>query len=138
MYNIVKNVITQSTFELKDIFKKINTLWAQGSLSDDERSELISLAQEKANMNDSIDIIAKLEELDKRVLALEGKSEDAEGSEEGDEPAGETYDPYTVGKWYYKDDIVEFEGTNYICIAPEGQVCTWSPVEYPAYWSIYS
>lgn len=35
---------------------------------------------------------------------------------------------------YYKGDKVTFEGAKYICIAPDGVACTWSPVQYPTYW----
>ena len=41
---------------------------------------------------------------------------------------------YTAGTWYYRGDKVSFEGSGYTCIAPEGVVCVWSPVEYPQYW----
>ena len=46
----------------------------------------------------------------------------------------ESYEEYTVGKWYYNGNKVSFDGKNYNCIAPEGVVCVWSPTEYPAYW----
>lgn len=41
---------------------------------------------------------------------------------------------YSPGKWYYRGDRVTFNGSVYICIAPEGVACVWSPTEYPAYW----
>lgn len=38
---------------------------------------------------------------------------------------------------YYKDDKMTFtDGNKYICIAPEGVACVWSPVEYPTYWQL--
>lgn len=35
---------------------------------------------------------------------------------------------------YYKGNKVTFEGAKYICIAPDGVACTWSPTQYPTYW----
>ena len=73
--------------------------------------------------------MAKLVDLESRVRILEeGKAN--EGTTEGIPEAEE----YTVGKWYYRGDRVKFNGNTYICIAPEGVVCTWSPSEYPTYW----
>ena len=87
---------------------------------------MIDLAREKANAQMSIDVLNKLKELDKRVAKLET------GGMEPEEP-GE-YLEYVSGKWYYKDNKVTFEGEKYICTAPEGQVCTGRPIEYPVYW----
>lgn len=124
MFEIIKNVISEKQFELSDILKKINTVWVQGGISDEEKTELVGMARSNADTGGSIDITAKLEELDRRVRALEGG---------GSEPS-EEYPDYTAGKWYYGGGKVSFEGKNYVCTAPEGQVCTWSPTEYPAYW----
>lgn len=41
---------------------------------------------------------------------------------------------YVPGKWYYKGDRISYNGEVYVCIAPDGVVCTWNPDEYPAYW----
>jgi hypothetical protein len=46
----------------------------------------------------------------------------------------EEYLKYQVEKQYYTGDNIYFEGENYVCIAPEGTVCVWSPKDYPAYW----
>lgn len=55
---------------------------------------------------------------------------------EGEEPTEPTeeYPAYVPGKWYYNGDSCSENGKNYTCIAPEGQVCVWSPSQYPAYW----
>ena len=54
--------------------------------------------------------------------------------EEEKEPDAEEYPEYEVGKWYYAGDKISFNGSNYVCIAPDGAVCVWSPADYPAYW----
>lgn len=129
MKNIIEKVIESKNYELSDMLRKIDTLWVQGSIDDAVRKNLSDKARSNANTQNSMDILSKLEELDKRVKALE----DAQ-TNNSEEPTETTYPEYTAGKWYYKGDKVTFEGTVYECIAPEGAVCTWSPTEYPAYW----
>lgn len=129
MKNIVKSVIETGRFELSEMLRKIDTLWLQGNLTDDEKVELVTLAQGGAKLENSVDIIAKLVELEQRVKTLE----DGNTTTEGDASEG-GYPEYVAGKWYYSGDCISFEGKNYICIAPNGAVCTWNPSEYPAYW----
>ena len=126
MYSLAKKVIESKNYELSAILKKIDTLWVQDSLSDDEKEELISLARKHADIQNSIDVLTKLEELDRRVKALEDLHASA--------PSTEEVPGYEVGKWYYNGDKVTFEGSVYECIAPMSYPCTWSPSEYPAYW----
>ena len=127
MYNLAKKVIESKNFELSAFLKKIDALWVQGSVTDSEKEELIALARKHADVQNSMDVFAKLEELDRRVKALEEEKVNVEvPSEEVDE--------YVVGKWYYNGDKVTFDGSVYECTAPVGFPCTWSPVEYPAYW----
>lgn len=126
MYEIIKNVIDSGRFELVDILKKIDTIWLQGDITNEQRDELVELAREKADISQEVDILAKLEDHEQRLRKLE---------EGGSEPSDE-YPEYIVGHWYYKDDKITFNEKKYICIAPNGQVCTWSPDEYPAYWQL--
>lgn len=49
MREIIKEVISSGVYNLSDLLRKINTLWLQASLTDQERDELIQLAQENAN-----------------------------------------------------------------------------------------
>ncbi|MBR5236175.1 MAG: hypothetical protein IKW06_02220 [Clostridia bacterium] len=130
MYEIIKKVINEGRFNLSDLLVKIDTLWVQGSLAKEQKDELVVLAQEKADFKSSFDIFLKLQELDERVKALETVEESEEQPEETTAPA-----EYVPGKWYYNGDKVTFEGKEFVCIAPLGQVCTWSPAEYPAYWA---
>lgn len=125
MYNAVKNVLAQGDYNLKDMLNKIEYLWVKGKLTNEENEELIALARGGATTENSLDVLAKLDELEKRVRALESNT---------DKPDADTYPEYQNGKWYYKGDKCSFEGENYVCIAPEGTVCVWSPKDYPAYW----
>lgn len=125
MYKIVKSVIESGNYDLTAISKKISALWLNNDLTDEEYGELIQRAKDGAKLENSIDILHKLEELDRRLLAVENGCQITEPKE---------YSEFVVGKWYYNGDKVSFEGKNYVCIAPEGTVCVWSPKDYPAYW----
>ena len=128
MYSIVKNVLNQGGYDLTAIIKKIDTLWLQGKLTDEQRDELTETARNTADVQYSVDVLAKLEELDKRLTVLEKSGGDTSGEDTAE------YPEYVVGKWYYNGDKCSFKGVNYVCIAPEGATCVWSPKDYPAYW----
>lgn len=127
MQKVIEKVIDSKNFELSDMLKKIDTLWVQGSIDEETKIRLYDKARNNANVQSSIDILIKLEELDKRIKALEEKEVSAE------DPT-ETIEEYVADKWYYKGNKVVFEGKNYECIAPENTVCVWSPTDYPTYW----
>ena len=126
---MIASTILSGDYELDKILSSIDLYHIEGSLTDEERRELIDLAREHAKTQykeeDITTIILQLNDLDKRVKKLE---------QGGSEPAPKEYPEYVVGKWYYNGDGVTFEGKKYDCIAPEGVVCVWSPAEYPTYW----
>lgn len=126
MYDVIRDVINTQRYVLADMLHKIDTLWAQGDLDDEQRTELIALAQGNADMTQEVNVLTKIEELEQRVKALET----------GNTEPGEAYPDYVAGKWYYKGDKITFEGGKYQCIAPDGVVCVWSPKEYPVYWEL--
>ena len=128
MYSIVKNVLNQGGYDLTSIIKKIDTLWLQGKLTDEQRDELTETARNTADVQYSVDVLTKLEELDKRLTVLEKSGGDTSGEDTAE------YPEYVVGKWYHNGDKCSFKGVNYVCIAPEGATCVWSPKDYPAYW----
>lgn len=125
MYSIVKNVLDQGGYDLASIVKKIDTLWLQGKLTDEQHKELTEQARSGANYQDSIDVLDKLNSLEKRIEALENA-----------EASTAEFPAYITGKQYLNGDKCAFGGKNYICIAPDGAVCVWSPEDYPAYWEV--
>lgn len=131
MKTIFEEVISRGMFDLKGLLKKIDTFNIEGKLTDEDRDELYIKARKAANVENSVDVIAKLAELEQRIIKLESTGVDNENNTATGET---TADEYVVGKWYYNGDKVTFEGAEYTCIAPEGAVCTWSPKEYPAFW----
>ena len=48
MYEIFKNVINSKRYNLDDMLKKIDTLWVQGDITEEQKKELVTLAQTNA------------------------------------------------------------------------------------------
>lgn len=132
MYETIKSIIETGDYDLSWIILNIKKNCSRGDLTNEQEEELIALAQDKANI--SFEEKEKIEELDKRLVELEKRVSLIEEGEPQEPPVEEDYPEYVVGKWYYNGDKVTFEGKKYTCIAPAGQVCVWSPTDYPVYW----
>lgn len=139
MYEIIKSVIESKRYELADMLTKIDTIWVQGDLTDEQKAELVALAQQNAQPENSYAPLQ--EQIDKafeqiatlatRVAALEaGESTEPEPDDEWPEYKA----PTGAHDAYYNGDKVTWNGKHYICIAPDGTACVWSPDVYPAYW----
>ena len=140
MYQTIKNVINSTRYELGDMLTKIDTIWIQGDLTDEQRTELVTLAQENAQPENSYaplqeqieQAFAKIAALDARVKVLEA------GEPPEPEPEPEEYPPYVQPSGahdaYHNGDKISWNGKNYVCIAPVGTACVWNPTDYPAYW----
>lgn len=139
MYQTIKSVIQTGRYELNDMLRKIDTLWVQGDLSDEQREELVDLARESADpaasyapLQEQIDqAFAQIKALGDRVAKLEA-GETPEPSPEPEEwpewvqPTG-AHDAYGVG------DKVTYNGQHYVSKL-DGNV--WSPEAYPAGWEV--
>ena len=72
IYELFKTTIIPSgDYEVSDMEHRIDVLFAEGKLTEDERTELYSLASEKAKDSAQIDIVSKLKDLEDRIFALE-------------------------------------------------------------------
>ncbi len=79
MYAIIKSVINSGNYELTDMLSKIDTMWVQGSITDEQRTELTALARDKATpeatyapLQEQVDALAvRIDALTRRVAALE-------------------------------------------------------------------
>ena len=69
--DIYKNVIATGEYRISDMEERIETIYAQGKITAEERAELITLCNESAKDALQIDIIAKLAELESRISVLE-------------------------------------------------------------------
>ena len=151
MKAIVESVIQSGRYALADILTKIDTLWVQGDLTDDERTELIALAQDNAKPENSY---APLQtQIDQAFAELKTLRETVEANAQGlaslktaVESLGGTVTeptPDPAEEWpayvqptgahdaYKTGDKITFDGTHYIC---KMDGCVWSPADYPAGW----
>lgn len=131
MYEIVKNVILSGDFKLADMSKKIDTLWVQGDLSDEQRTELIALMKEHLNPETESpeqtelykQILEKYTVLEERVTKLENGGAAPEPPVGVEIPVWEPWDG--ISNRYQYGSVVEFEPKYYISTY-QGQN-TWMP-----------
>lgn len=154
MYEIIKAVILEGRYELSDLLKKIDTLWVQGSLTEEEKTELVQLAREEATPENSFagiqkqmdTLYANVAEIAKQVgentltiASIKEKLEEQGTVVPDPEPEpGEEYPEYVqptgAHDAYHNGDKVTYQGKKYHCIAPEDVAVVWPPDVYPAYW----
>lgn len=135
----LRAVIANRSYQLSDMLSKLSRLWIEDQITEADYDFLVEYARENANPDSEGDVLAAVrvvqadvKELRDSIADLAGRVAVLEGEEPEPEPA--KYPEYEVGRWYYNGDTVSFEGKNYKCIAPAGQVCVWSPKDYPVYW----
>lgn len=142
MYSVIKDVLTKGSYELVDILNKINKLWVENALTEEERDELVNLARTNAVPDNSYaentQQIANLweyyQQLDSRITALENNSGTVEPTEPEEEwpeyrqPSG-AHNAYNAG-----DKITFTDGNRYIC---QMDNCVWDPITYPSAWELF-
>ena len=151
MYEIIKNVILSKDFKLEDILNKIDTIWLQSKITDDEKLELIDMARENALVENSykplqeqidkaFEMISELKETVETnaigLTALKDAVEKLGGKVEIPQaPVEEEYPPFVkpngAHDCYNEGSKMTFNGKKYICLI---NGCVWSPDEYPAGW----
>ena len=141
MYAIIKSVINSGNYELTDMLSKIDTMWVQGSITDEQRTELTALARDKATpeatyapLQEQVDALAvRIDALTQRVAALE------DGGTAGDTPATpadewpEFVQPTGAHDACKVGDKITYNGQHYIC---KMDGCVWTPDAYPAGWEV--
>ena len=137
MKNIFLSVIRRGNFDLNGILKRIDEYHVEGKLSDDERAELIAAARGDAtpgmDVKQEIQILwAAVRELAAKIAAGSGEAD--EGIDEADVP--EYQAPTGAHDAYYYGSICRYGDKLYMCIAPEGVACVWSPDVMPGYWQV--
>ncbi len=153
MYEIIKSVIEEERYNLEDILKKIDTIWIQGDITEEQKTELVLLAQEKANPENSYQplqnqintLFNNMGEIAKQVgintLEIQAiKDKLAEGGTIVPEPEpepGEEYPEYVpptgAHDAYNIGDKVTYKGEKYIC---KMDGCVWDPETYPQGWEL--
>jgi hypothetical protein len=101
-------------------------LWVQGDITDEQKTELVSLARINANVDEHIGVGPAFAALNTRITALELKLNELLKTFEAEAEAApaENPDNFVPGKTYYTGNKVRFtDGEIYVCIAPPGAVC---------------
>ena len=135
MYEIIKDVINSKDYELKDILYKINKMYIESAITEEQKTELDNLTRENANAENSYaslqvqvnNIYTELDTIKSRLNALEGTEEPTEPVEEYPEyiqPTG-SHDAYNTG------DKITYNSKKYVC---KMNGCVWNPDTYPAGW----
>lgn len=135
MYDIIKSVINSKDYELRDMLYKINKMYIESAITEEQKTELDELSRTNAKAENSYaplkeqieDIYSKLAQITSRLEALENIEEPSEPVDEYPEyvqPTG-AHDAYNTGA------KITFKGERYTC---QIDGCVWSPEEYPQGW----
>lgn len=142
MYDICLAVINAGRFELADMLRKLDTLWVQGELTDEQRTELAEAARSKADPAASYaPLQTQLDNLAGEVATLKAAVEQLGASVTDPEPGTPSEEwpeykaPTGAHDAYHNGDKVTYQGEHYTCTAPEGTAVVWDPATYPTYWA---
>ena len=151
MYEIIKSVIENKDYELKDILYKINKMWIESAITEEQKTELDNLARENANAENSyaplqeqidkafeeINLLKEtinanaigMSALKDAVEKLGGKIETPTEQPKEEypqyvQPTG-AHDAYKIG------DKITYNGKKYTCKIDN---CVWTPDAYPQGW----
>ena len=133
MYEIIKSVVMQGSFELTSILHKIDIFWLKGQLTDEQRDELIKLARSYADPSRSYDLMRMIMRLQDSVSGLDDRLQRLEGTTPEANP--EDVPEYEPGMAAKDGDVYQWQGKKYRCTLPVGVfVCVWAPDVMPTYW----
>lgn len=132
MFEVIKNVINGGNYELKEILYKIDVMYVEGNITEEQKEELYNMARGNAKAENSYaPLQQQIDDLAERVAKLEGKenTEDTEVIEEYPEYVQPTggHDAYKIG------DKVTYNGQKYECLIDN---CVWTPDVYPQGWKL--
>lgn len=145
MYEIVKSVIESGRYELTDMLKKIDTLWVQSELTEEQKKELETLARDKAipensyaGLQEQIDTLYQtVSEVTEAIRDLTDRVTVLEGGEPPEPPEPEEWPEYVqptgAHDAYNTGDKITYNGQHYIC---KMDGCVWNPTDYPAGWEL--
>lgn len=133
MYDIIKNIIENGTFRVNDFTNKIDTLWAESKLTDDERNQLVQMMTDHLNpASEAPEPKEMYERLEARVSTLEAEVQALKGEEPG---GGEESGTVTVPAWepwdgisnkYQYGAVVTHNGKYFLNVL-QGMQNTWEP-----------
>ena len=151
MYEIIKNVIQSKDYELRDMLYKINKMYIESYITEDQKSELDKLASANANAENSYapvqeQIDEAFSQISELKITMEANAQGMSALKEAVEKLGAKIEtPVEEPKEEYPEYIqptgahdcyntgakITFKGNRYTCLI-DG--CVWSPEEYPQGW----
>lgn len=139
MFDVIKSVIERGLFRVNDISSKIDTLWAESKLTDDQREELYSLIVSHLNpANEYPDLEVRLARLEARISQIEARVAAIEDKpvvdDDDDEPSTptlpdgvEVWEPWDGISKKYQFGAIVFHGGVYYKDVLVGQQNVWEP-----------
>lgn len=142
MYDLIRRTIEAGDYDLQGIVFQINQAWLENAINTLDREQLLEMARENANPENSYAPVEQrmtqvemaLRDLEARVTALEEDSGGGEGGGDDPEPTEEWPEfvqPTGAHNAYNTGDKVTYNGRHYIC---QMDGCVWAPDVYPSAW----
>jgi len=100
IYECLHDVINRGDYNVPDMEHKIDLMFIEGKLTEEQKEELFALTATNANDAQQIDVVQKLKELEDRIFALEHPSEEV------------VYPVWTNGYVTQKGETVQFDYDN--------------------------
>lgn len=125
MYDTLWSIIQSGDYDLPDVTRKIDVLWAEGKINDDQRADLLEQVTEHADPErERPDWAEMVERLAERVTALEARLDAGEGkAPDPDEiPAWRPWDGLSA--LYAKGDKVAHNGKTWLSLVDNN---CWEP-----------
>lgn len=141
MYEIIKSVIESRDYELKDILYKINKMWIESAITEEQKAELDSLARQNANAENSYALLQEqIENIYSEIANIKSRLNNLENGQAGEETEPsetEEYPEYVAPSGahdaYNTGDKITYNGKKYVC---KMDGCVWNPDTYPAGWEL--
>ena len=139
MYEIIKNVILAGNYELVDILYKINKMYIESVITEEQKQELDELARTNAKAENSYaplqeqvnDLYSKYDELKQEIAELKGEDTEEPTEPEPVDEYPEFVQPTGAHNAYNVGDKITYNGKKYIC---QINGCVWAPDVYPQGW----
>ena len=143
MYETLWGLITGGDYTLADMTNKVNVFWAEGQITEEQRTELLELAVSNLDVEqERPDTQTTLEALANRVTALEEAVATLQTGGSGDSGSASAYEEWTawdgVSNKYQYGAIVSHNGTLWISTYQGQNV--WEPgtTGTEALWQTYT
>lgn len=131
MFEIIKSVIENGIFRVNDLTNKIDTLWAESKLSDDERNQLVQMMTDYLNpASEAPELKEMYGRLEARVSTLEAEVQAPKGEEPGGgEESGTVpvWEPWDGISSKYQYGAVVTHNEKYFLDVLQGMQNTWEP-----------